>query len=203
MFARTTTPLLTLGLLLALTAATFATEPVKVTNQSGKTVRVKVWCGLAKKTVTLENGASFSWNRKNTKSYNVRVQRKEGRVVKVWKTKSTRKGLDYSSDVIIKSGYKISATRPRHTVFHNDSDVAIVVRTYNSKDGVRLIGGKSFTIQAGKSATWRTAKDRFHIKVFELRDGFNRHLSTRTDIPRPADVTISNRNGWQVSVKRK
>lgn len=201
MYARLST-LLAIVFALALSANAFATEVVRVTNKSGKTVKVKVYRGLIAKERTLKNGASFSWNRNNTKSYSVRVYYKQGKLIKVWKLKSSKKGVDYSSDVTVGKGFRIHTSKPRHTVIRNNSGVALVVRVYNAKDGLRWIAKKSFTIQPGRSATWRSAQDAFHIKAFELRDGLNKHVATQVDIPRPANVIITNKGGWDVVVRR-
>lgn len=190
---------LTLGLLFA--APALASEPVVVTNKSGKTVRVKVWCGLDVKTKTLKNGKSFTWKRNNTKSFNVRVYRKQGKLIKTWKLKRTSKNVDYSRDITIAKGDKIKAGPARHTVLHNASSVAIVVYIYNGNDEVRLVARKSYTIQPGKSATWKSTQSRFHVKVSELRNGLNRHVATKIDIARPSKVTITNSGGWDVRTR--
>ena len=62
-------------LIFAVSGIARATEWVTVTNKSGGTIRVKVWRGLNAK-------VGVSWKRNNTKSYSVRVFRKEGRFVK-------------------------------------------------------------------------------------------------------------------------
>lgn len=181
----------------------FAHEVVKVLNRTGGTVRVKVWSGVAVKVKTLERGKSFTWKRLSTRDYNAQVFLKEGRFLKVWKRKSTRKGIDYSSDLVITGKHTITPTRPRHMMFVNESQRAIVVKLYSAKDRVQLVAQKKLTIQPGKRVSYKSVSRQFTVKVFELRDGLNRLLAAKTDVPRPATVTFARRSGeWKIDVRR-
>ena len=180
-----------------------ADELVKVTNKTGGTVRVKVWRGLGAKTRTLKAGKSFTWNRKNTKSYSCKVFRKAGRFVKTWKLKSTKKNIDFTSDINITGKHTISPTRARHTKITNASSKAVVVYLYNAKDNIRIFSKKSYTLQPGESTTWKTTENRFHVKVYELRKAFNKHVATRTAISRPSNVKIMNNKGWFVNASAR